>query len=38
VLGALLTVAATAVLPPGLPVLVSLLGLVLVRRPARVAS
>ena len=34
VLGAVLAVAATTVLPPGLPVLVSLLGLVLVRRRA----
>jgi 4-azaleucine resistance transporter AzlC len=38
VLGAVLAVAATTVLPPGLPVLVSLLGLVLVRRHAEVAS
>lgn len=37
-LGAVLAVAATTVLPPGLPVLVSLLGLVLVRRHTEVAS
>jgi 4-azaleucine resistance transporter AzlC len=36
-LGAVLAVAATAVLPPGLPVLVSLLGLVLVPRRCEVA-
>jgi branched chain amino acid efflux pump len=36
-LGAVLAVAATTVLPPGLPVLVSLLGLVLVPRPSKVA-
>jgi len=36
-LGAILAVAATTVLPPGLPVLVSLLGLVLVPRRSRAA-
>jgi predicted branched-subunit amino acid permease len=38
VLGAVLAVAATTVLPPGLPVLVSLLGLVLLLRRPKAAS
>ena len=38
VLGAVLAVAATTVLPPGLPVLVSLLGLALVLRRSKVAA
>jgi predicted branched-subunit amino acid permease len=38
VLGAALAVAATTVLPPGLPVLVSLLGLVLLPRRSKVAA